>query len=293
VLSDQVTQAPDGRTLAFAEWGDSTGFPLFWLHGTPSSRFSRHYDENDYVKAGARVMTYDRPGYGGSDRQPGRRVVDCVGDIAAIADTLGIERFAVSGGSGGGPHALAVAARLPERVTRAACAVSPAPYEVDFDWFTGMDPLNVREVQWALQGEGVLAPELEREASEALERTAADPSKILGDDWGLSEADRAQLARNELHDVIRQDISEAVRTGVWGWVDDMLAMVKPWGFEVSEIFVPTRVIYGLTDVLVPAQHGEWLAGHVPSAEVVIEEDLGHIGSPELVAERVGWLLQPV
>jgi pimeloyl-ACP methyl ester carboxylesterase len=112
-------------------------------------------------------------------------------------------------------------------------------------------------------------------------------------DWGLSEADRAQLARNELHDVIRQDISEAVRTGVWGWVDDMLAMVKPWGFEVSEIFVPTRVIYGLTDVLVPAQHGEWLAGHVPSAEVVIEEDLGHIGSPELVAERVGWLLQPV
>jgi pimeloyl-ACP methyl ester carboxylesterase len=199
----------------------------------------------------------------------------------------------VSGGSGGGPHALAVAARLPERVTRAACAVSPAPYDADFDWFTGMDPLNVREVQWALQGEEVLAPELEREASEALERTAADPSKILGDDWGLSAADRAQLARSELHDVIRQDISEAVRTGVWGWVDDMLAMVKPWGFEVSEIFVPTRVIYGLTDVLVPVQHGEWLARHVPSAEVVIEEDLGHIGSPELVAERVGWLLQPV
>ena len=293
MLSDQVTQAPDGRTLAFAEWGDPDGSPLFLLHGTPSSRLSRHHDENEYVKAGARVITYDRPGYGGSDRQAGRLVVDCVGDVAAIADTLQIERFAVSGGSGGGPHALAVAARLPERVTRAAAVVSPAPYDVDFDWFTGMDPLNVREVEWALQGEEVLAPELEREGAEALERVAADPSKILGDDWDISEADRAQLARKELQEVIRQDVNEALRTGVWGWVDDMLAIVKPWGFDVGEIRVPTRVIYGMTDVLVPVQHGEWLARHVPDAEVVVEEELGHIGSPDLVAERVGWLLRPV
>lgn len=293
MLSDQVTQAPDGRTLAFAEWGDPDGSPLFLLHGTPSSRLSRHHDENEYVKAGARVITYDRPGYGGSDRQAGRLVVDCVGDVAAIADTLQIERFAVSGGSGGGPHALAVAARLPERVTRAAAVVSPAPYDVDFDWFTGMDPLNVREVEWALQGEEVLAPELEREGAEALERVAADPSKILGDDWDISEADRAQLARKELQEVIRQDVNEALRTGVWGWVDDMLAIVKAWGFDVGEIRVPTRVIYGMTDVLVPVQHGEWLARHVPDAEVVVEEELGHIGSPDLVAERVGWLVRPV
>jgi pimeloyl-ACP methyl ester carboxylesterase len=160
----------------------------FSLHGTPSSRFARHYDENDYVECGARVITYDRPGYGGSDRHRGRSVVDCAGDVAAIADTLGIEKFAVTGASGGGPHALAVAARFPERVTRAACAVSPAPYDAGFDWFTGMDPLNIREVEWALQGEEVLAPELEREAAEMLERTAADPSKVLGDDWGISEA---------------------------------------------------------------------------------------------------------
>lgn len=293
MLSDQVTRPPDGRTLAFAEWGDPNGSPLFLLHGTPSSRLSRHHDENEYVKAGARVITYDRPGYGGSDRQAGRLVVDCVGDVAAIADTLQIERFAVSGGSGGGPHALAVAARLPERVTRAAAVVSPAPYDVDFDWFTGMDPLNVREVEWALQGEEVLAPELEREGAEALERVAADPSKILGDDWDISEADRAQLARKELQEVIRQDVNEALRTGVWGWVDDMLAIVKAWGFDVGEIRVPTRVIYAMTDVLVPVQHGEWLARHVPDAEVVVEEELGHIGSPDLVAERVGWLVRPV
>ena len=124
----QSVTAHDGRTLTFAEWGDPAGFPVFSLHGTPGSRFARHYDESAYSKAGARVVTYDRPGYGGSDRHPGRRVVDCVADVVAIADTLGIERFSVIGGSGGGRHALAVAARSPERVSRERCAVGLAPF---------------------------------------------------------------------------------------------------------------------------------------------------------------------
>jgi len=244
---------------------------------------------------GARVITYDRPGYGGSERHPGRSVVDCVGDVAAIADALGIDRFTVIGGSGGGPHALAVAARLGERVSRACCLVSPAPYDLaDFDWFEGMDPLNVKETEWALQGESVLAPELEREAAETLERVAADPAMILGEDWGLSEADRAELARPERHDLIRQDVSEAFRSGVWGWVDDDLCLLKPWGFDVGEIKgIPTRVIYGLTDVLVPVAHGEWLARHVPGAEVLALRDLGHLGDGDLVAERFAWLVQAV
>src|SRR5512132_4154110 len=97
-----VARADVGRTLAYAEWGDPAGFPVFSLHGTPGSRLGRHYDERDYVDAGARVITYDRPGYGRSERHPGRYVVDCVDDVQAIADHLGIERFAVIGGSGGG-----------------------------------------------------------------------------------------------------------------------------------------------------------------------------------------------
>src|SRR5262249_4333626 len=91
----QVARAVDGRALAFAEWGDPNGFPVFSLHGTPGSRFFRHYDEGVYVDAGARVITYDRPGYGGSDRSPRRRVVDCVSDVAAIADSLGLSTFAL------------------------------------------------------------------------------------------------------------------------------------------------------------------------------------------------------
>jgi pimeloyl-ACP methyl ester carboxylesterase len=278
--------ARDGRTLTVAQWGDPDGFPVFSLHGTPGSRFSRHYDESPYVEVGARVITYDRPGYGGSDRHRGRGVVDCVADVAAIADSLEVERFAVTGGSGGGPHSLAVAARLPARVTRAACVVGIAPFGTpDLDWFEGMDPLNVREFEWALQGEEVLAREYGREAKEILERVAEDPSK-------LSEADRAQLATPERHEALRQSVNEAFRNGVWGIVDDMLAVSKPWGFDVAEIRVPTMVMYGLTGVLVPRQHGEWLARNVPNAEAVVDEEGGHLTDSQNVADQYRWLVEP-
>ncbi len=267
---------------------------MFALHGTPGSRFGRHYDESVYADVGARVITYNRPGYGESERQRGRRVVDCVDDVAALADTLGIDQFSVIGASGGAPHALAVAARLSERVSRATCTVGFAPYDaVDFDWFEGMDAFNVRLFGLALQGEDALVPELEREAVEALERFAADPAKFIGDEVKLSEADRAELARTERHDVMRQSMSEALRNGVWGWVDDDLCFARPWGFDVAEIRVPTRVVYGTSDVLVPRLHGEWLASHIPGADAVITEDRGHMPDPELVAERYGWLVQPV
>jgi pimeloyl-ACP methyl ester carboxylesterase len=144
----QTVTTTDGRTPMFAEWGDPAGVPVFSLHGAPGSRFARFYDESVYLDVGARVITYDRPGYGGSDRHRGRRIVDCVGDVAAIADELGIERFAVTGGSVGGPHSLAVAARLGDRVTRAACGSGIAPFDTpDFDWFKDLDPLNVQEMQ--------------------------------------------------------------------------------------------------------------------------------------------------
>jgi pimeloyl-ACP methyl ester carboxylesterase len=219
--------------------------------------------------------------------------VNCVEDVAALADTLEIDRFAVVGGSGGGPHALAVAARLPERVERATCAVGVAPYgPEDFDWFDGMDPENVKEMQWGLEGEAVLVANLEREAAEVLARVAVDPSKIIGDEFELPESDRLELARPERQDVIRQAVNESVVNGVWGWADDDLAFLRSWGFEVSEIRIPTRVIYGRTDVLVPRNHGEWLAKNVPGAEVVIEDHQGHLPDPESMFEIFRWLVQP-
>jgi pimeloyl-ACP methyl ester carboxylesterase len=290
----QTVAAADGRTLAVAEWGDPQGSPVFLLHGTPGSRFGGQADASAFAEVGARVITYDRPGYGGSDRFRGRRVVDCVADVAAIADSLGIQRFAVTGGSSGGPHSLAVAARLPERVTRAACGAGVAPFDTpDFDWFAGMDAKNIEEIGWGLEGEEVLARNLERVAAGMLERVADDPSKLISDEVQLSEADRAVLASPERHEAMRQGINAAFRQGVWGYVDDTLCLVQPWGFDVMEIRVPTRVSYGLTDVLVPRQHGEWLAHNVPNAEMVIDEQGGHLPDPKLVKERIGWLVQPV
>jgi pimeloyl-ACP methyl ester carboxylesterase len=291
----QTVAAGDGRTLTIAECGDPDGFPVFMLHGTPGSRFAGQADASAYANVGARVITYDRPGYGGSDRFRGRRVLDCVADVSAIADSLGIERFAVTGGSWGGAHSLAVAARLPERVTRAACVAGVAPFDMPgFDWFAGMDAVNIEEIGWALEGEDVLAREIERVAASMLERVADDPSKLVSEsEVEFSEADRAVMASPERHQVIRQMITEAFRHGVWGYVDDTLCLIQPWGFDVTEIRVPTRVLYGLTDVLVPRQHGEWLARNVPNAEVVIDEQGGHFADPNLVTERFGWLVQPV
>ena len=240
---------------------------------------------------GARVITYDRPGYGASDRLPGRRVVDCVSDVEAIADALEIDRFIVSGGSGGGPHALAVAARLPDRVIRAQCLVGIAPLDASgLDWFVGMDPQNVQEFGWARQGEQVLHRELARLAAEDLERIAADPAKLLSDDWQLDSADRDVLARPDVQRVVLEMVREAYRPGVWGWVDDDLAFLKPWGFELTEIAVPTEIRYGAKDVLVPAAHGAWLAEHVPGAQVFVEEAAGHLADPDKILELLRRLV---
>lgn len=270
-----------GRALAYEQVGDPDGVPIFLLHGTPGCRLSgQHPDPSRVSAAGLRLLSYDRPGYGRSDRCRGRRVVDCVGDVQALADALGIERFAVSGGSGGGPHALAVAARLPHRVTRVACNVGAAPYDADgLDWLAGMDPVNLREFGWALEGEPTLSVELAREARTALAKLDDDPTALLSD-VELSDADRAVLEDPGLRKVLRAATHEMFAQGVSGWVDDDLAFVTPWGFTVAEIAVPVEIRYGASDVLVPAAHGAWLAAHVPGATVTVDEHAGHLSTPD-------------
>ena len=287
----QTVESADGRTLAFEELGDPDGVPLFVLHGTPGSRLNgRHPDPSRVTAAGLRIISYDRPGYGHSSRHRGRRVVDCVGDVAAIADRLGVERFAVTGGSGGGPHALAVGARLPERVTQVACDVSGAPYDAaGLDWLAGMDEVNIKEFGWAVAGEETLARELEREMSEILERLADDPTAALAG-IELSAADRAVLDDPEVRESLGRSTREMFVEGAWGWVDDDLAFIKPWGFDVAELRVPVEVRYGATDVLVPPSHGQWLAAHIPNATVVVDHDGGHLSTPDQRLERLSALV---
>ena len=215
----RTLETPDGRTLAYATWGDPDGFPVLSLHGTPGCRLNRWPNEDVYARAGVHYITHDRAGYGRSDRHQGRSVADEAADVAALADELGLDRFGVTGGSGGGPHVLACAALLPERVVRAVCVVGVAPFGTpgleEDDWFAGMDAENVKEVRNALAGEDVLTPALEAEQQKIEERVSVDPSTVL-DDFELSDSDRAELARPEVQELIRETALEQNASGVGG-----------------------------------------------------------------------------
>ena len=221
-------------------------------------------------------------------------MVDEVDDVVALADQLGFERFGVTGGSGGGAHALACAARLPDRIERAACVVGVAPFgDAGLDreaWLAGMDPENIKEFGWAESGEEVLTRELEAEYARIAASVADDPSSVLGD-FDLSESDRRELAREERVQIIRESWAEHSVRGVGGWVDDDLVHLHPWGFDVGEITIPVLVRYGATDVLVPPAHGEWLAANVPGCVVKVDGGAGHLGADpeEEIAETARWL----
>lgn len=284
----------DGRGLAFAVWGDPRGFPILSLHGTPGCRLTRWPHEELFFELGVCWVTHDRAGYGRSDRHRGRRVIDEVADVCALADELGFDRFGVTGSSGGGPHALACAAQRPDRVVRAVCSVGVAPLGapgLDQDaWLAGQDPENVKEFEWSLAGEEVLTRELRAQQKRMEERAAVDPSTIL-QDFDISDSDRAELARPETMQILREATFEQAVNGVGGWVDDDLELLQPWGFDLQSISVPVLVRYGATDVLVPPAHGEWLAANVPSGLVKIDRVAGHLDPrPEKqIAENVRWL----
>ncbi|MGZ8514879.1 MAG: alpha/beta fold hydrolase [Candidatus Limnocylindrales bacterium] len=277
----------DGRVLAVAEWGDPKGIGLFALHGTPGGRIAYWTDPTIYARHGLRRFTLDRPGYGESTRLPGRTVADIVPDVVAIADQLGVDRFAVTGGSGGGPHALACAALLGDRVLRCLADVSIAPYDAEgLDWLAGMTAGNVDEFEAALAGEAAIRAVAERERATTLERLAAGRADFFGDTYEMSAADQAQMVKHI--DLLADQLTHGLEPGVDGWVDDELAFTKPWGFEVGSIRVPVYVTYGRADTLVPAAHGDWLAAHIPGANVVVS-DAGHMGEDATIETEMAWL----
>jgi pimeloyl-ACP methyl ester carboxylesterase len=155
-----------------------------------------------------------------------------------------------------------------------------------------MDPENIKEFGWAETGEAVLTGELEAAYAQMKERVAADPSTVL-EGFELSDSDREQLRSPERAQTIRESVPEYGANGVGGWVDDDLAFLHPWGFDVAQISVPTLVWYGATDVLVPRAHGDWLAAHVPGCAVKIDDEAGHLGVDPVaeITANMRWLLR--
>ena len=265
---------PDGRSLDVFLDGPETGTPLVFHMGTPCAGLPFAPAVEAMAERGLRFVSFSRPGYGSSTRRAGRAAVDVVEDTAAVLDAIGAEQCYVIGWSGGGPHALACAARLRQRVISVATIGGVAPYPADgLDWMAGMGAENIEEFGASLAGAEELATFLERAASELRVVTPQEVADAFGD--LIDDVDRSSLT-GAFADWTADVFREALRVGYWGWFDDDIAFTKPWGFQLDEIKVPAFVWQGGHDRMVPFAHGEWLAAHIPGARPRLFEEHGHL-----------------
>lgn len=251
--------------------------PVFSFHGTPGCRLlwrgAVQFGLEDLLDSlGVRLIRYDRPGYGCSDRQQGRSIAATAIHVGAIADALGIERFSVQSGSFGSAHALAVASILGSRVRAVACMAPMAPYDQlgPDAWSRGQSEAVHGYVASMLEGEDRLG-----------ETVAAEDATL-----------RARASRDDPRDAAT---FEHARNGLGGWIDDELALLRPWGFELAAIRAPTRLWYDPNDVVLPPQHAEWLADAIPGATLTQTSSLGHGSSDDPRddwRELFGWLRGP-
>jgi pimeloyl-ACP methyl ester carboxylesterase len=288
---DIIVPSTDGsrRQLSVRVSGNPSGIPVFFLHGTPGSRVGPSPRPKVLYNLGVSLISFDRPGYGRSERMESRRVAHVAKDVEAIADALGIEEFAVLGRSGGGPHALACAALLPERITRAGVMVSLAPWEgMGHQWFDGMADSNVLEYTAAANEPLALATRLELAAA----RIKADPAShvaTLGPE--MPADDRRVVADAGIRALLAQNFAEALRDSANGWIDDALAFRMPWGFDPADIKAPVLLWHGADDVFSPVAHTQWLAEKIRRAEVVIKPGTAHFGALEVVPDILSWLIR--
>ena len=271
---ERVVRALDGRALAVEEGGDPGGHAVLVQAGMPCSRYLYGRHLADASERGIRLISYDRPGYGGSSVHRGRSVADCAADVRAIVDALRIERLAVWGVSAGGPHALACAGLLSDRVVAAATLASSAPFDAEgLDWFAGAGQDNVDDDRLALSDPPAARAKLKRDRDDLLNTSVADFAAVYP--TLFSPVDVAALSPELIEYNVRR-LQAGLATGIEGWWDDALATLKPWGFSPEMIQVPVMVWHGRHDRAVPFQHGEWLARHLPNVEAHLSDEDGHL-----------------
>ncbi|MFE7170745.1 alpha/beta fold hydrolase [Streptomyces sp. NPDC057616] len=246
---------------------------VLWHHGTPNIGAPPEPLFPLSERLGIRWVSYDRPGYGGSTPRPRRDIASAAADVAAVADELGIQRFAVMGHSGGAPHALACAALLPDRVLAVAGMAGLAPFgAAGLDWFAGMSDSSLDSLRAAAAG---------RAAKEAREASAEyDPEMFTPADHAALSGDWSWFG-----DVV----APALEAGPGPLIDDDLAYVAPWGFDPGQVKVPVLLVHGKSDRVVPSSHSRWLAGQLPSAELRLIPDAGHISVLDESANALAWL----
>jgi len=262
----------DGRTLVVHDSGPSTGaLAVVWHHGSPQTGALLPPLLAACEQRSVRLVSYGRPSYGGSTPLPGRDVASAARDVAQVADALGLDRFATMGASGGGPHALACGALLPDRVTGVACLASVAPYRGDDDWFAGM--ASPHALRAALQGRDARARYAETDAF--------DPEVFTAADWTALDGPWSSLG---------EDSQLAGQAGPDGLVDDDVAFAAPWGFDLAAVTAPVLLVQGGQDRMVPPAHVELLRQALPRAEVWLRQDDGHVSVLQACPAALDWLL---
>jgi pimeloyl-ACP methyl ester carboxylesterase len=208
-----------------------------------------------------------------------------VDDIVTVLDHVGAAQAITVGWSGGGPHALAAAALLPDRIRAAATIGGIAPYPADgLDYLAGMGAENIEEFEAAVEGPEALLEFKERNWPIFRVVTSEEVAAALGD--LIDEVDHGSLT-GEFAEWMASALRGGLAESYWGWFDDDMAFVHPWGFALDAIRVPVHIWQGRHDRMVPYAHGEWLARHVPTAVPHLFEDHGHL---TLAVDSIGWIL---
>ena len=249
----------------------AAGPVLVWHHGSPQTGAPLEPVLAAAAARGIRVLSYGRPSYGGSSPNPGRDVASAAADAAAVADAFGVGRFAAMGASGGGPHALAGAALLPERVIAVVTLAGIAPYTDAFDWFSGMRSPG-----------GLLAAREGREQRAAFaEVEEFDPEQFLPADFEALDGAWSALGA---------DVAASEAFGNDGLIDDDVAFTRPWGFELEDVRVPVLLVQGEGDRVVPRRHAAWMLSRLPDATLWMRLDDGHVSVLHTVPDTMDWLL---
>lgn len=305
--SEKPTFVRNGdRKLAVQWWGDPHGYPVFLMHGTPGSRLGPVPRGIVLERMGVKLICYDRPGYGYSDRDPGRLVASAAVDVERIADALQIEQFSVIGRSGGGPHALACAARMQGRVQRAGVLVSPAPPDaLGLDWDEGMGSLNVgdfEDIDRTIADTPAGAAPLNVDLDERVKQISEDPDSLLRFlEPDLREADKRFVGDWAMRKLLRATYAEAVRNGSGGWIDDAIALRRPWDFKFEDVKCPVLLWHGEQDLFSPASHTRWMAQRLSETRTDPDEDdllvwvddgSAHFTAFEVFPEVLAWVVDP-
>ncbi len=269
-------ELPDGRRLAYAEYGDPEGEPILYCHGFPGSRLEARLFHNPAQKHGLRVISADRCGLGGSDPKPGRRLLDWAADAEALMDRLGIGRFFVVGVSGGGPYATACAHRCRTRLNGVTLVCPLGPLDRPdllhaMRWYAQINFRSIRALPHLM---------------DLTYRYSIIPLAQTWPQWiyqmmlGMAVApDAAVLKRPQVRSVITRSLREAIRQGADGILREMKLYTEPWDFDPSEIALPVQLWHGTADQTVPILHSQTLAELLPDCTTHFIEGEGHFSLP--------------